>query len=133
MLQDDGHLAGVAVPQSLGNVAVRMVGAESDVEVVVAWQAVPRHMDQGPPHHAAQRIFDHAIVAQAALARFLGHVTSSPAPCYCRCRGYCSLWPPSGALLLPGAPRTPPKPVTVQDLTLAYPTAIKRRGEPHCS
>src|SRR3546814_7408367 len=97
MLQDDGHLARIAFAQNLRNLAVRMSGAEGDVEMVVARQAVSRHMDQGPPHHAAQRIFDHAIVAQAALARFLGHVTSSPASCCRCCRGYCSLWhPPVG-------------------------------------
>src|SRR3546814_15146759 len=83
MLQDDGHLARIAFAQNLRNLAVRMSGAEGDVEMVVARQAVSRHMDQGPPHHAAQRIFDHAIVAQAALSLFLGHVTSRPASC-CR-------------------------------------------------
>src|SRR3546814_6784117 len=65
MLQYDGHLARIAFAQNLRNLAVRMSGAEGDVEMVVARQAVSRHMDQGPPHHAAQRIFDHAIVAQA--------------------------------------------------------------------
>jgi len=39
----------------------------------------------------------------------------------------------SGALLLPGAPQTPPRRVTVEDLRLGYQTAIKRRGEPHYS
>src|SRR3546814_15730851 len=61
VLQHDGHLAGVALAQRVRNLAVEMIGAEGDVELVAAGQAVLRDVDKRPAHHTAQGVFHHAI------------------------------------------------------------------------
>src|SRR3546814_13926345 len=48
VLQHDGHLAGVALAQRVRNLAVEMIGAEGDVEMVAAGQAVLRDVDKRP-------------------------------------------------------------------------------------
>src|SRR3546814_10793214 len=58
----------------LRNLAVEMIGAEGDVEMVAAGQAVLRDVDKRPAHHTAQGVFHHAIVSQTVAAHFLGHV-----------------------------------------------------------
>src|SRR3546814_15406463 len=77
-LQHDGHLAGVARAQRVRNLAVEMIGAEGDVEMVAAGQAVLRDVDKRPAHHNAQGVFHHAIVSQTVAAHFLGHVAPRP-------------------------------------------------------
>src|SRR3546814_14824194 len=57
VLQHDGHLAGVALAQRVRNLAVEMIGAEGDVEMVAAGQAVLRDVDKRPAHHTAQGVF----------------------------------------------------------------------------
>src|SRR3546814_18829130 len=55
-----------------------MIGAEGDVEMVAAGQAVLRDVDKRPAHHTAQGVFHHAIVSQTVAAHFLGHVAPRP-------------------------------------------------------
>src|SRR3546814_9991299 len=49
---------------------VRMIGAECDVEMMVARQAMPADLDQRLAQHAAQRALDHSVVSQQISHEF---------------------------------------------------------------
>src|SRR3546814_5828200 len=57
---------------------VRMIGAECDVEMMVARQAMPADLDQRLAQHAAQRALDHSVVSQQISHEF-GSIRPSPA------------------------------------------------------
>ena len=77
VLQHDGHFAGIAFAQVLRNLGLGVVGAEGDIEMVVAGQAVLRDEFERPPDDATQSVLDHAIVSQVAFRH--GH------PCLYSC------------------------------------------------
>src|SRR3546814_20236494 len=55
-----------------------MIGAECDVEMMVARQAMPADLDQRLAQHAAQRALDHSVVSQQISHEF-GSIRPSPA------------------------------------------------------
>ena len=63
VLQDDGHFVGILLAQARGNCHARRMGAEGDVEMVLAGQAVARRVGQNLANHAAQRVLNLKIVA----------------------------------------------------------------------
>ena len=64
MLDDDGHDAGIFGLQIFGDVDAVGAGAEGDVEMMRAGQAMFGDVVERGADDAAQRGFDHAVVAQ---------------------------------------------------------------------
>src|SRR3546814_19730794 len=56
VLDDDRHLLRILRPEIVGNLDAGIGGAERDVEVMRARQAVARRTLQGVAHHGAQEI-----------------------------------------------------------------------------
>src|SRR3546814_2734369 len=78
VLDDDGHFVRILRAQMLRQPHVRMIGAECDVEMMVARQAMPADLDQRLAQHAAQRALDHSDVSQQISHEF-GSIRPSPA------------------------------------------------------
>ena len=67
MLQHDGHFLGVTGQDMGGHLYSGETGAEGDVEMVIAQQAVADGDFQGLADHPAQGVFHHLVVAQRIL------------------------------------------------------------------
>src|SRR6185437_2915037 len=94
VLHHDRHLVGIFFAQIVRDIDTRRGGLEGDVEMMIAEEAALGGLAQHAAHDAAQRFLDHLVVPK----RFARHAPST----------LFNISRPgeSGALLLPGAPRT---------------------------
>ncbi len=62
MLEDDGHLVGVKLAHARGEADAAGVGAEGDVEMMVADEPVARHVAEHLADDPAQRVLHENVV-----------------------------------------------------------------------
>ena len=70
-LQHDRHFLRIPVAQAVGHFHLRMIGAEGDIEMMVARQACRRDRGQHAANDAAQGIFNNDIVAHQIFGHSL--------------------------------------------------------------
>ena len=71
VLQDDGHFLRVLRPDPLRQFHAGMAGAEGDIEMVAAGQALHRDMLDRLRHDVAQRLLDPFLIGQQTVRPLL--------------------------------------------------------------
>ena len=99
MLDDNGHVLRMLRAQPVGHLDAGMGGAEGDVEMVRARQAVFDRIGEHLANHTAQRVFNQPVVAQHRFRHTLSSLLASPRERARRVGGFCCPVPPEPRLL----------------------------------